>query len=917
MAVQRFYGPVNSQSKEAIQIYGATKTLTGGGGSVDSTGVGNVIAFYAQTFYALLTGGLTGYEDVLESSRTLLGISVTAGASSYTASLLFTDGTSKDILASGSTTLTNQDLYSWGISVPPTPTTTGDDTIILTPTYSSYHTNEIIKMYGSVNGVTKLCYLKMLGRVVYYTDSGNTQTATVRIYSNNDVNQLCHSGDSWNATIDGVTIANTKIKEVHLYNGVTQINLGFCYGCTELTDVTLPSTVTYIGQHFLDNCHKFNSPLNLSNVEFIGGYFMHECDDFNQPLYIPSSVQTIGDYFMYRCNSMIEPITVDCPATVITSDTHTLSTLVASVPGYRTGHTLNGTYAQDWVAKFPNRSVVPYRKLFVDAENEWGEVYYYSLTKNSYTVVTSDSTVTITSVDPDQLETFITNNNINTSVAITINKSIFSRGWIFTKMDSSTVRVTVNNLLTETGINASFTGSTGTATANFQAVTVPDKTSAIVSAKVTSASDFATLFGTYNSAPQPQINGVSINPAAVQGYHFGGLERFDSSAGSSQYYFLAMCENLEWVNMVSYNGVYIPDYFLYKCPALIDFTGIPEGVTSIGFHFMGYCTSFNQPVTFPSTMTGTGEYFLEYCSSFNQEVTLPEGLQSVDAFFLYNCTSFNQPVTFPSTLTSIGSGFLSGCSSFDQPVTIPTTITAINNDFLRSTKFNQPLTIPSNITRIGNFFLSGTKFNQPLTIPSSVTSIGTYFLNSCSSFNSALTLSPSITAIDNYFLNQCSVFNQTLTIPSSVTTIGNYFMRQCNAFNQVLTIPDHVTSIGDNFMYNCRVFNQALVIPSSVATIGKYFLYLCIAFNQDITIPSTLTSIGVGILNCCNAMVGTITVNAPATITDDSDATFSNSSSASDQYTTGMKLSGTYKNEWHTKFPDISKTLAYRKTIVV
>lgn len=365
---KRFYGSVNDKAEEVVGFYAPIRPLVSVTGAISQEGIGNVTVFDNIAFVDHLETKPTGYVEVAEGSLTLTGIEITATATYYTAKLLFDGGKEIPILASGSDQLTRQNLYTWGISAPAiSAATEGTDTIEIVATYGPSYSKDVIKGYCSVNGVSKLFFRKVYGHVIYYTDRDNTQTDDARIYSLTEFNQLCNGGDEWNATIDGKTFANTKIKEVHLKLAVKEIQTGFCRGCTELTDVTLPPTVTYIGQYFLDNCHKFNSPLNLGQVTFIGSYFMHECDDFNQPLTIPSTVQSIGVYFMYRCNSLIEPITVECPASVISYDDHNLSTLVMSVPAYQTGHTLTGTYAQEWKDKFPDRGTfqVPYRKLLL------------------------------------------------------------------------------------------------------------------------------------------------------------------------------------------------------------------------------------------------------------------------------------------------------------------------------------------------------------------------------------------------------------------------------------------------------------------------------------------------------------------------------------------------------------------------
>ena len=201
--------------------------------------------------------------------------------------------------------------------------------------------------------------------------------------------------------------------------------------------------------------------------------------------------------------------------------------------------------------------------------------------------------------------------------------------------------------------------------------------------------------------------------------------------------------------------------------------------TSIGYSFLRFCYSFNQPLTIPSSVTSISSNFLAVCYSFNQPLTIPSGVTSISDDFLYNCYSFNQPLTIPSGVTSIGVSFLQNCYSFNQPLTIPSGVTSISSNFLAACySFNQPLTIPSGVTSIGNFFLQNCySFNQPLTIPSGVTSIGVGFLRFCSSFNQPLTIPSGVTSIGSDFLYNCYSLIK-LEYNTSIYPTGNNSLSQ-------------------------------------------------------------------------------------------------------------------------------------------
>lgn len=242
-------------------------------------------------------------------------------------------------------------------------------------------------------------------------------------------------------------------------------------------------------------------------------------------------------------------------------------------------------------------------------------------------------------------------------------------------------------------------------------------------------------------------------------------------------------------------------------------------------------------------------------------------------------------VYLPESATTTPTWFLRGCSKLDT-LDIPYSITSIGHNFLQDcTSFNQALDLTF-VTAIATYFLQGCRsYNQPINLPS-LTSLGMHPLDGCTSFNKQITI-PQITSIPTYFLTSCSSFNQTIDL-SNVTTIGEGFLKGCTAYNKALSFAT-VTTIGDQFLYGCTNFNQPMTIPNTVQSIGTHFLY-----------------------NCKN-MISAITCNAPASIAESSNYTFSTADSSATSYTTGTSLGGRYSTEWITKFPTRT-TDPYRKT---
>ena len=221
--------------------------------------------------------------------------------------------------------------------------------------------------------------------------------------------------------------------------------------------------------------------------------------------------------------------------------------------------------------------------------------------------------------------------------------------------------------------------------------------------------------------------------------------------------------------------------------------------------------------------------------------------------------------------------------------------------------------LPSSITTVGNgLFRSGTSYKYEVDL-SNATSIGGNFMASCSNFTWYTGVKiPLVTSIGGNFMGGSGVY-YCPSLPK-VQTVGNNFMANCTRLTTVPSLPKVVT-IGDYFLKGCTSMNtNTLSLPSSLTTIGTYFLNGCTAYNRNITIPSSVTSIGTYFMYNCNAYTATITLNCAATVASTSNYSFATTSSTAACYTTGIKIGGSYKANWRSRFPDRTAS-PYRKTI--
>lgn len=430
------------------------------------------------------------------------------------------------------------------------------------------------KMYGSVNGRSKLCFIGRghrprypFGSIVYYTDYSMTDTATVYIYESSELSQLADQ-TAYQIVIDEVTIDTQMVKEVHLTSKATG-TMGdyFLFGYLALDTIDIgDSKLTSIG-----------------NYAFSGDYALREND-----IVLPQTLTHIGSFFMNQCANFCGVLDVgDLPATIITTDTETFATQGPNMPEYSHGLVIRGSTKWDWIARFPNNySGIPYRNL--RPEVDYGVVYYTSGSSvlavelqnatefNSLAAASASSTAKWTATVGSS-SVSVTN---TTLVGVHVGKKITSTP---TRWLSNTTNLAqpVYVPSTVTSINSYFMYYSGLAS---QAVTVD----ANITSLPGSFMRYCTSFNLYVNLPKTL-----------------------KTIGN---YFMANCSNYNQSISIPSTVTGIGDYFLYSCSKFNKAISFPS-LTSISSNFLRGCSVFNQTITLPSTLTSLGTYFLYQCNA--------------------------------------------------------------------------------------------------------------------------------------------------------------------------------------------------------------------------------------------------------------------------------------------------------------
>ena len=151
----------------------------------------------------------------------------------------------------------------------------------------------------------------------------------------------------------------------------------------------------------------------------------------------------------------------------------------------------------------------------------------------------------------------------------------------------------------------------------------------------------------------PEIeNFIKENINLIQGQRWDEVYKKDFPIGFTET--LLDCG----INPLEQGLDYVPDYFLYNCKSIKEFT-IPDNVTSIGNWVFFDCDSLTS-IEIPNSITSIGDEAFARCGLTS--IVIPNSVQSIgySAFFL--CDSLTS-IEIPSSVINIGYKTFSDCSS--------------------------------------------------------------------------------------------------------------------------------------------------------------------------------------------------------------------------------------------------------------
>ena len=465
--------------------------------------------------------------------------------------------------------------------------------------------------------------------------------------------------------------SNKTIKKVEIKQGITNIgSYAFAY-CSSLSSISIPDSVIYIGSYAFAYCRSLSSISIPDSVTSIGSYAFEECSSLvsievsvNHPYYrsingnlYNKSRTTLIQYAIGKKDiSFNIPDGVTSVGRYAFADCKSLSSI--SIPN---GVTSIGRCAFAYCSSLSSISI-PDSVIYIGG---WAFTNCSSLTS-----ISLPNGVTSIGEFAFQSCSRLTSISIPSSIT-SIDDNVFY-------LCSNLTRVSISDGVTSIG------GWAFAWCVSLSSISIPDSVTSIDKYVFYNCGGLKDIY--YSGSPEQwkKINIGNYNSELTNAkIHYNSIGPSDSTTVSAAT--SGTCgDNLTWTlddegtliisgtgNMWDWNGNGSPWY----SNKTIKKVEVKQGVTSIGSHAFGFCSSLTS-ISIPDSVTSIGSYAFEVCSSLTS-ISLPNSVASIGSYTFCGCSSLTS-ISLPDSVTSIGEWTFGFCSSLAS-ISIPNSVTSIGN----------------------------------------------------------------------------------------------------------------------------------------------------------------------------------------------------------------------------------------------
>ena len=643
----------------------------------------------------------------------------------------------------------------------------------------------------------------------------------------------------------------TKLKEVILVDGITEVHDYLFYACNSLEKITLPESITDIKQSAFYGCVKLNDVNLPADLVTIGTYAFYNCNRIDS-ITIPEGVTSIGNNAFYNCNSLY----------FVRNLSNTISIFKGS-----SGNGYAGYYAVEVINGTDESTLFVYDEKYIFIKDSG--IYYLvkyvgddSITDITLPVPNSEGFISpLDEVIQDyRIRQFAFDGN-TTIKKLTIPSGVKIIGNNAFSNMKALEEITIGEDVTTVGSNA-FSEAYNLKVINYNATIITSYGVAFYYCGQSGEGITVNIGKNVTALPNSLFYGSGTsNYVKIKTVNFA-VDSSLQTIGSSVFY---CCYDLEEI-VIPDSVTSINFSAFYNCTGLKNVT-LSKNMTVINDSLFYNCNNL-QSVVMPTTITSIGGSAFAYCSKLN-EITIPDGITTIGGSAFYNCTNL-ELVNLPTGLTTINYQAFYGCSSLVE-IVIPNTVTTLAYSAFYGCSKLESVTLSQALTKLNSSTFYNCYKLTDIVLPDAITIIDYQCFYNCTSLEN-VTLPSLLQTLGSNAFYGCSNLKSIHGYGALKTINANAFYGCSNL--ESATFEADELSIDYNAFYNCQKLST-FDFDGNITKLGYYAFYNCkklteinlgtgltsIEYNafeysglETIVIPDTVTSIGAYTFRYCYSL---------------------------------------------------------------